>query len=111
MGQFEELVIIICIFIAGFFTSPMKLYPTMKPHEYGFQIFLVTFCCRYDVGISVGKFIATAAVSMDAFSALNMRSMVPSKILTHKASDDPLYSGYGSAVESKSQEDTLAYIY
>ncbi|WZZ70395.1 hypothetical protein YC2023_081765 [Brassica napus] len=113
-GDFEQFIIIICIFLAGYRIS-LTDTSAMKAYEYAFRVFLLTYCIVLVSGNNTGEFFSTAYYR-SLFIVLGATicllqcveyERIPSKILTYQASDDPLYSGYRSAVQSTSEEDSL----
>ncbi|VFQ67098.1 unnamed protein product [Cuscuta campestris] len=59
-GDWEEVVIIIGIFIIGMCITYAKMYPTVKPYEYGFRVFLITYCFIMVSGYRTREFVHTA---------------------------------------------------
>ena len=46
--------------MAGFCVTYAKQYPTMKAYEYGFRVFLITYCFIIVSGYRSGEFVETA---------------------------------------------------
>ncbi|KAM3209480.1 hypothetical protein ACQJBY_063894 [Aegilops geniculata] len=69
LGEMEEVIIVVSTFTVGFCTTLAKQHPKMKPYEYGFRVFLLTFGYVMVSGYSTGKFTDTA-VNRFVFIAL-----------------------------------------
>ncbi|XBI08823.1 hypothetical protein VPH35_136499 [Triticum aestivum] len=87
LGALEEVILIISIFTVGFITNLAKLHPTMKPYEYGFRVFLLTFVYVMVSGYNTGKFTDTA-VSRFVLIALGAAVSLGINIGIH-----PIWSG------------------
>ncbi|KAK4479876.1 hypothetical protein RD792_015427 [Penstemon davidsonii] len=43
-GEWEKVVIVISFFVTGSFGSYLRFYPSMAPYDYGFRVFVLTYC-------------------------------------------------------------------
>ncbi|KAF8114312.1 hypothetical protein N665_0039s0076 [Sinapis alba] len=152
-GNWAEVFNVASIFVVAFLGTYAKQYPTMKPYESGFRVFLLTYCYIIVSGYRRGEFMETAvsrflmialggsiglivntciypiwagddlhnlivknfvnvATSLEGCVNAYLNSVeydtMPSRIQVYEAvTDDLAYTGYRSAVQSTSEEDTL----
>lgn len=60
VGAFRQPLIVFGMFLAGSCASYVKLYPAMKPYEYGHRVFLMTWSIVMVTGNKASKFFRTA---------------------------------------------------
>ncbi|XP_047175241.1 aluminum-activated malate transporter 9-like isoform X1 [Vigna umbellata] len=59
-GDWQRLMIVVNIFTVGLCATYAKIYPTFKTYEYGFRVFLITYCFITVSGYRTGEFLDTA---------------------------------------------------
>ncbi|CAF2114759.1 unnamed protein product [Brassica napus] len=80
-GNWAEVFNTASIVVVAFLGTYAKLYPTMKPYEYGFRAFLLTYCYVIVSGYRTGEFMETAVsrILMIALGAEELQSKIDDK--------------------------------
>uniref|UniRef100_A0A0D3DWP1 Aluminum-activated malate transporter n=1 Tax=Brassica oleracea var. oleracea TaxID=109376 RepID=A0A0D3DWP1_BRAOL len=80
-GNWAEVFNTASIVVVAFLGTYAKLYPTMKPYEYGFRAFLLTYCYVIVSGYRTGEFVETAVsrILMIALGAEELQSKIDDK--------------------------------
>ncbi|GAB2296741.1 hypothetical protein Dimus_030847 [Dionaea muscipula] len=82
MGSIAEPIIIgLSMFLVGAITSLLKLWPSLVPYEYGFRVFLFTFCMIIISGYRMGNPIRTAmerlySIAIGGFVAVSVNIFI-----------------------------------